>query len=391
MLDNSSLQAALVFKHVTNLTMSKVTVQHVKGFGVYWEALHGLASITNCAFLNNSGSENHLGGNAALVYSECEEYNDYSADIIIDETSFLNGRSKSHVAAGLVVTFKCPNVSVQIRNVIMTGNEAHHTGYKEDPRNIGGGNLAVAYYETSKNNTMEIRNSTFISGKAFLGGGMFVRYYNYCGNSFLVSDSKFTSNLAYEDGGAVCFSLNQSLSVDNSIPKSQVKFDSCIFQSNTVMSKKDAGIGMSIVHFDAMKSSVPLYHSIELYQCVFAHNTNIPAEDGGSSSGSASLRQHFGAVQIMDCTFDSNDVTALAAFRSKLFFSGNVRLHNNSGYEGGGIVLCEASYMILTHNTTLNIMLSSQAVEYLQSRAVSKIDHNVSTRNSMRQMRQFGS
>ena len=355
------MRAALIFNHVTDLNISQVTVQHSEGFGVFLLALHGSVKITNCTFQCNVGSENHLGGNAALVLSGCEEYDNHSANILIDKTLFLNGRSMTfYLAAGLVVIFKCPNVAVLISNVTMTGNEANHT-YKEDLQYINGGNLAVAYYNTSKNNTMNIRSSTFTSGSAFLGGGMFVRYFDCqqpCGNSFLVSDSRFISNRAYEDGGAVYLSLNQSLSVDDSTQESRLEFCNCSFHNNTVETKKDAGIGMSIVHVDAiLRSDMPSYHAIKLRHCNFMYNTNTPVEDGGTSSGSAALYvlQHSGDVQIQDSVFDSNNVTALAAFRSKLLFSGNVTLYNNSGYEGGGIVLCEASYMILTPNTTLTI------------------------------------
>ena len=57
----------------------------------------------------------------------------------------------------------------------------------------------------------------------------------------------------------------------------------------------------------------------------------------------------------MNSSFTDNEVTGVAIFRSVIKIIGYVNILNNTGYKGGGIVLCEASYIIMGSATVLNI------------------------------------
>ncbi len=56
---------------------------------------------------------------------------------------------------------------------------------------------------------------------------------------------------------------------------------------------------------------------------------------------------------INDSSFVNNSITAISAFRSNIVFSGIVTITNNTGLDGGGLVLCQSSYILFSPNTTV--------------------------------------
>ena len=366
--DDIPLRVGLYLSDIINFSMSRVNIQDSKGFGLFSLCLYGHTTIDDCNFESNQANDSvqkYNGGNAILTYLDCHGYDTQHAHVEINNSQFLRGLSiHRHIATGLVIYLKYPNIDVTINNATMKGNIAKHTGEYE-PRNIQGGNLAVIYYNISRNNTVKIHDSRFDGGEALMGAGMYVIYSLNtmdCTNQLMVENSSFTNNIAHKDGGAIYLELVQGISTGNYTycnATNNFILSECQFTNNTVKTNNDAGIGITVtnLYLNSIFFIKYTYYSILLTNCVFKHNTNTPSSDGSYSSGSAVLYSSYqvGRLMIEDCTFIHNEVTAMAAFRSYLYFSGNVTIHNNTGYEGGGIVLCEASFMFIGRNTTLTI------------------------------------
>ena len=351
---SSYLKTALYANSVRNLVMDGIIIEYTDGYGVFL-ALFGNSVISHCQFQYSIGSSEYMGGNAVLYFEGLVDSN--CTNVEITNTSFLHGNSSHYLlASGLVITLKRPKVNVLMNYVNLTNNSAKLCSDTKYPPFFTGGNLAVMYYNYSQDNFVSINNSLFTGGQSYRGAGMYVRFYSCCNNRFTMMNSQFINNRAQEDGGAVyaniTFGNGSSSSSETNV---FMNFENCTFYYNSVQTDKDAGIGITIS--STTKSSSRHIYSVELVKCKFMYNRNIPIEDGEHSSGSSALyvSQQPGTLMIKDCCFSSNNVTAIATFRSKLSFSGNVTLYNNSGYEGGGIVLCEASYMILDPNTTVTI------------------------------------
>ena len=56
---------------------------------------------------------------------------------------------------------------------------------------------------------------------------------------------------------------------------------------------------------------------------------------------------------ISDSTFENNTVPAISAFGSNIVFKGEILIKNNTGVYGGGLVLCESSYISFSPKTTV--------------------------------------
>ena len=61
-------------------------------------------------------------------------------------------------------------------------------------------------------------------------------------------------------------------------------------------------------------------------------------------------------VYLNDCTFEWNNVTGLAVGASNIIFSGDTIFERNVGFNGGGMLLSDSSYMYLTPNTTISFI-----------------------------------
>ncbi len=347
------LHTALYMYYVSNLSMVEVTVQHTLGYGVIFFMLSGSSTVNGCCFQNSFSSRNDIAaGNAMLAFTDCTDTKSRSAQVEVTNSSFLFGKSEDYyTATGLAILVRCSGISVKIEHVTFKGNEAKkNSNNGREVERISGGNLAIGFYNISTHNSVWITKCNFYNGQAFYGAGMYLTYYanslEKCGNTVIVEDSVFSNNTAYENGGAVHVRFFQGLSYGNSCVergKTTLELNYCTFENNIVRTGKDAGIGVAIDNAYADNSQASSYkfilYSIFLKHCVFVNNNNTPNEDGIRSSGSAVLyaSQQNGDLLIQDCLFSSNGVTALAAFRSKLYFSGNVTIYNNIGYEGGGM------------------------------------------------------
>ena len=374
---NESIQlvSGLFLNGVTNANITRVLVQNTTGFGLFMNNTYGLSSITNSTFQHCRDSERHRGGNAVFncmsSYSD-KETNLTDISLTIEDSQFLYGVSNScsedreRPAPGLVVALKCRGVNVIIRRVITIGNSGYSINRckasKKTGGNVLGGNMAIFF---KKQASVVIENSSFSQGEAAYGGGLFVQYTHKkysCENNLEIRGCVFNKNRAYANGGGLHFEMNHPEIVSSSMQcnseKYHVVLNNTIFTDNKVQTYHDAGIALSLTYFYGTQYFLGNYakYSTVIDQCSF-HNSITEAENQIYSSGSAALylSQRFGRLVIRNSNITNNQVAGLVAFRSFINFQGQVNIFNNTGHDGGGIILCEASYFVMSSHTILNI------------------------------------
>ena len=377
---------AVKFDTIINLNLYNVIVEKSTGYGVMGYRLYGNSSIIDCLFQNNSGTTKYIGGNVAISYIECNnDSNITNRDtyLFIERSMFRYGsyvQNTTHpFASGLVIYFDCSNIEISLHSVTFIGNRGLNS-YSRKP--VGGGNMAVIFltFTYAIQNLISISNSMFYQGISKYGGGLFVSYYSgsvetsslkgeLCSNVIKISNSHFHGNNATHGGGGIYFQVSPVIARGN-CSNTNFVLNNCTFIDNIVGSTKDTGVALSIANFYTsgvldMRKYDQFTALIEY--CNFSHNlqkitfANTLSKSGElysqSSAGSAVLHvsEQNGKTTIKDTIFQQNFATALGAFRSQLTFEGNVTIINNTGINGGGILLCEASYMILTPNVTVTI------------------------------------
>ena len=215
-----NLHAALYLHSVSNLTMSGITIEHSIGYGIYMYMLNGHARISKCSFQFNIDFESFMGGNAILHYEGCKDIDNFGK-IGIEDSLFQFGKSSHHyTSSGLAILLQCSGIKVMVKNTRFEGNEAKISIHKKDDLDLNGGNLAIAFYNTSTHNSVDVENCTFASGQAFFGAGIHLTYsgisLHACENTVTVIDSVFFNNSAFSGGGAIYVKLYQGVSVGNS-------------------------------------------------------------------------------------------------------------------------------------------------------------------------------
>ena len=356
----------IFFNRVTNLNLSRVTVQNTTGYGLLMNDMCGVSVIANSTFQHCRDSEQHGGGNAVLYCQKCET----KSHITIRNTSFSYGKSKKYISCvkdclsspGLMLYLNCSGINVSLIQVTLEGNDGYRSNFTFDGDTGGntlGGNMAVVY----KNHSfVQIVESIFSEGESFFGGGLFVHYDARYEAELLICGSRFIGNKAHVNGGGLYFEMNRERSdcVGQDCYKHfQLKIKDTEFLGNSVKTNNDAGIGLTLVYYYQKQLFYGGYgnYSTLVDGCHFEGNS----DDHMKSSGSAALytSQQFGRLVIRNSRFVNNNVTGIAAFRSLIRFKGNVTIASNSGYDGGGMVLCEASYFVVSNGTLLNISYNS--------------------------------
>ena len=358
---NGSISAGVFLRNVTNLTLSGLTVQHSKGYGVFFDTIYGSSLIKNSIFQYNiAPNVTSKGGNAVLAYSECKE-SDY-ADVVIESVQFLSGHSHC-TAAGLVLLLQqCHNM--RIENTVLHNNSAGlHSSCIRAP--FGGGNLAVIVdrwdrLPSGNSPSISIANSTITRGVACFGGGMFLkvnkRALSRGSFQFSVVKTLFKNNSALAGGGGTyveLYSQGEYLSRSEDTNNS-ISINDCSFENNSLLTSTHGGVALMFISQSfGTKSLSP---SLLLQSCEFRGNHVVMGGTGNRQDTAVLyVSKVLEGLTIVDCNFDSNSATGITAFNSVLTFKGITLISNNSGHQGGGMFLWGASYILLGPNCTLTI------------------------------------
>ena len=371
-------QAAVALKDVTALTMQSITIRDSNGYGIAAEGLYGYSTMEDCLLVNNTGGEKFFGGNFVLKYYEDCSSIDTNKRIYVRivRSQFLNGSARHKVvkhapytapqtkATGIALFLSCTNVTIHMSEVQLKYNEAYSFSSK-------GGNLFILLGNAIRytSNTVIVENSNIVKGTAVMGGGAYVRFKQppqepdnitvACENLVTFKNVSFTRNSGKVRGGAL-YILFKTASMYNRCPKGTVEIDSCNFVRNILnASKADSGLAINIYCYlmNGVEATSLPFNTVVITRSHFLGNKLLTQTENSQDliSGGATVfiskqrRQTF----ISDSSFVNNGITAISAFRSNIVFSGVVNITNNTGIDGGGLVLCQSSYILFAPNTTV--------------------------------------
>ena len=353
--NDTTAQAALAMDTVTDLNIAGVIVHRSEGSGLYADNLLGNARIFNSTFELSKGSikPKYKGGNTILFYHNCPNRND-THKIIIESSRFLNGfdPNLNSFASGLILVIKCTNIEINVNNVILQGNKAY-----------SGGNLGIIVYDITDlvTNTINVSNSLIEGGSAFIGGGLYVTIFEtppkrtlVCSQTRLLSlfNITFTSNYARAVGGALYLNHRERPEVfcNQSV---HILIKDCNYTHNSISPHPYGGVAVHISNYkipDYVPHANPQYH-VEFQNCHFQNNFRKSITQN-TSLATMYINDESNMI-ITDCNFINNFCTAIAAVQSTLLLKGKITITGNSGTDGGGLFLCQATYVFLFPNTTV--------------------------------------
>ena len=365
-------QATLAFNDVVNVSLDDVVVTKSTGYGIYALCPMGYVEVVNCEFSYNNGTEDYDGGNAGFLYQNCTDVN-FPSLLYINSTQFLYGYSNhiNPLATGLSVFVWLNGVNVDINNITAVGNEGGHRAT--------GGNVALLLRNRSNliSNWVKVSNSHIAEGKAFFGAGMFVsildtpsidarankvRYTLSNDDAVLaseiitISNTTFSNNDARWEGGGLYIITHEEDGVFYLI--GNITVFNCSFHNNSLSNGIGGGVAIHLANhyvLSYVKHSVPQFQ-ISIINCTIQGSRLIVEESFTNfftGSGAVFVIQNPSGVLFHDCHFLDNKCTAMTTVWSSAIFGGNVTFSGNEGTDGGGIILCDNSYMLLRANTTV--------------------------------------
>ena len=379
--NQSNMSSGLYFHNVVNLTLKSIRVSGTKGYGAFLSNIYGQVMIEDSYFQYSYDSEDFQGGNMRISYYECtnNHASNMTTSFIIQDGVIAHGRSRfNNLSSGVLILFKCPEISLSliVKGVQLINNTGCNCTddsplYSPDPASKPyGGNMAIMFISSelknyNSNKYVSIENTRFIGGLGLRGGGLFVQYSKNSTNftdGITITNCWLESNTAFVDGGGIYFQQEQIISSK----KWSLKVENTTFYKNFVRTEYDAGIGLTLTYYFGLNEERALENYLaHIKNCTFSLNKNLPiyyqadnkTRVSVRSSGSSALyvSQQPQKLIIMNSSFTDNEVTGVAIFRSVIKIIGYVNISNNTGYEGGGIVLCEASYIIMRSAAVLNI------------------------------------
>ncbi len=386
----NGLKVSLFLVNISSLEFSQLCVRNGRGYGVLGINVVGRSSISGCTFVRNNdytlkptpGECYEIecqGGNALFVYGDpfnCFDIGEHFSLSIQSGSLFAYGVDQSldlmetAIRRGSGLGFKLGQstfgLQVNITNVTSIGNVA-----KE------GANLYFSIFDSVSNLDISMVNVHSMNGTAVdvysgTGVGLWCHYGTphpdilqlctlptmYTSQiEFSVRNSWFTGNYG-NTGVGVYIDLWAPLA---SRPTPLVNFTDCIISNNVgtwhdmyMGSGISRGIGLLIserLNKDSLVSSVVLQDTMVTNNSFIHPVDHLPKEE---LDGLFSITAFLGVqnVRIIGCDFSDNKVTALYAFESNLYFSGNVTFMGNIGISGGGVVL-DSSVMYLQEHTTM--------------------------------------
>ena len=355
--DNGTAKATLAFDTVLHLSLVSLSVSHSSGYGVLVYNTHGHSVIRNCELTHNKGGVGYLGGNILLNYISCPGTWQGSRVEVIDSVFSFGYFEDPHntsggIATGIAVTLSCTGVNISMRNITAEGNQNSWKGF--------GGNVFVHFFSEHHllSNTVSIRDSHFLNGSSWLGGGIFISAYIRgknktfdCRNRIYIANSVVSGNHA-ATGSAVYINIIHNLMLNNC--SAAISLTDCTLSNNNLARSGGGSVGV-ITILDERVSGVSVVNRktlrVSLRNVTLKHSTaNVSKYHGVSAA--LYVRGLLESLYIIDSKFQHNHIAAIAAFRSHLTFQGMNTIVNNVGVNGGGFLLCESSTIIITPNTT---------------------------------------
>ena len=362
----------LVISHCKNVTLNNVTVQNSVGTGLIVNQTSGEILIKNSSFDGNCKDESvlALAGGLYIEFTHDHGVNDMITVYSIDGCKFINnycsvpsftdglGSAKKYEGfgegGGIKLIINASNTSTTINNSLISNNSA-----------LWGGGMHVRYLGSPKKTSVIIQNSHFVKNKCFYrGGGIdigFEAYYSRSSTTWNIVQfikSRVEENEAKNYGGGV-----RIFSSRNKFIAMNLTFFECSFIKNKAL------YGPAII---ILPDSVDVFNdgylsSISFDDCNFTsntvtkkliddsmHNTFKHYESGKGVFACAS----FSLFISGKTTFNHNQGSAMHLSTCKIQFESgsHITFTNNSGYDGGAIVLIGASVLYVKDNSTIDFV-----------------------------------
>ena len=375
-LDNTLvlIKAGLLISHCENITIDDVTVRNSPGCGLVLNQTRGMIQIVNSSFEANCKNESVLAVAGGLYIEFVHNNTDHDNETVstvysIDNCRFINNWCS-------VPSF--------------TDGIGSYTKYDGFGRGSG---MRLVFNNDAFCNNITISNSEFSNNCALWGGGFHVHYLNSPkNNSILVQRSKFVKNKSIYNGAGI----DVGFDVDNTVEFmwNKADFEKCTIEENEAhqygggvrmySSRSNKFIPMYIAFkectflnnkalygpaVDMLPRSVDIYNdgflsSVSFQNCNFTSNsvTNKSIE----SSSNTVFKHYESGKGVFSCAnffvyfsgrtvFDLNKGSAMYLLSCKIQFeSGSyVNFTNNTGYDGGAIVLYGESVLYVKDNSSI--------------------------------------
>ena len=382
---NQTSRAALAFLGGSHLILDSIVVSDSSVQGLYVSQVQSLISISESKFVkagyrqNHTNMDSNIAGNS--IFAELSNITRGSIAITslciqIRNSEFLDNSNRpdcveendayeyckcDHLASGLAIILRRPNVSVELSGLTFNKNSG-----------CRGGNLAVVFNTSHPFiGDVTIQDCLIKNGNATFGGGLYVFYLsapkavanNHCG---LEVDTKSNYGIAIENttiehntalvGGGMYAGLTESLAICSPFHISVT--NNCLFQRNALSYAGYGGVAIhnvNFISFEYKKQILPQFLLI-IRESKFRDHYFSPQHSKWNNSGSGVLyvkTNHHVAIENIE-VYD-NMYSGVVIVDSSLIVSGSVEIYNNGGSSGGGMLFCSNSVMFLTPNTTINI------------------------------------
>ena len=375
--------SGLTMSNCTNITLVNVMIKNSPGNGLVLNQTRGYVSIVNTSFDSNCKDTMDVLAIAGGLYVEFVHYqisSEAKSFYSLDGCQFRNNHCE-------VPTFKAG---------IGAGTKYGDVGK--------GGGASFVFKENSSNNHVTIRDSVFFNNYALRGGGLRTYYSESpLNNTFVVRDTEFVENESVYSGAGVDITFAaeydrhiKTLSLNNHSRPNSVRFEGCNITKNV-----GRLYGGGFRTYSSRNMFVPI--DITFSQCSFTNNTALygPAVDILPRLVDVYNDGFLSKISFKDCNFTSNEVTKTLNDKSKsdtfkhydsgkgvfscsnffLFFGGHtqfkdnsgsamyllscrvkfesesfVEFTNNSGFDGGAVVLFGGSVLYVNDNSTFTFV-----------------------------------
>ena len=364
-------QATLAFYNVINVTIANVDIRNSSGYGLYALCAMGHVNITHSVFAYNEGTACYDGGNVGIRYEKCNHTE--ASSLSVSFSKFLHGYSENinPLATGLSVFVWTSGVNITLDNITAIGNVAANRST--------GGNVAIFLRNrtTILHNRVKVKNSYIANGSAYEGGGLYFSILDTPpydtppttsltqGNDtppipevVTIENTHFVGNQAGYEGGGLYLITHEDPGILN--PIGNVTIRNCVFHNNSLSNESGGGVALHLSNhyvLSYLKHNEPQFY-VSVLRCIIYHNilrkeSTAALGNVFTASSAVYIIQRPSGVLIEDSTISNNTCTGLSVVWSSVIFGGNVTISGNRGTDGGGMIMCDNSFMILRANTTL--------------------------------------
>ena len=378
--EGETAQAALAFGQVTDLQLESVSVSHSRGYGLLGHCVHGDFNITNSHFTSNKGSGHYLGGNAAIEYIDCTSLAAKS-NVLISSSTFSRGGYDSYTenstlyATGLLLILSHSNISVTISDVCMESNENDYY------RGFGGNMLIHAFTPPGDmSNSVTISNSRFVNGTSWLGAGVGVSFFG-SGHSHSCATVHFTFHkceMSHNTGiGSGLYYEFQMVKPHYTCLCVHMTVKNSVFDGNTLKIESmnhpnffGEGVAAHLLakyYGNTAVEKIKNHYKTNFDNCVFNNSQLVVRLENRTANTKLAvtvmtMRNINMDSSLTNCEIADNVFPGIGISNSKIKVSGNIVIRNNTGMNGGGMLLCESSYLILTRDTNVSF-INNHAVQ----------------------------